>query len=405
MAICSLAEARQQILAATHGLPAQWEALSGCCGRVLAADLVAESAWPAWDNSAVDGFAVRAADVASAAENNPLHLRVVGEVAAGPAAELPLEPLTCRRVFTGAPLPAGADAVVMQEQTRPHHEGYIAVLESVEPGENIRRAGDDIAAGATLLRAGIRLGPAQVALAASLGRAELEVHRRPRVGVLATGAELMEPGQPLGPGQIYNSNGPALLGWAAASGAETVDLGIADDTREALSEKLEYALTECDVVITSGGVSVGAHDVVRPVLEELGCAAAFWRVHMRPGNPFLFAQRDRRLVFGLAGNPVSAAVTFLLLVRPALLRLQGQREVELPVVMAEAAAEFVNRGDRPHFMRARLVGEATGWRAWPVAGPGSHHLAGLAQADGLVEVAENSAVPVGATVRVHWIHA
>jgi molybdopterin molybdotransferase len=405
MAICNLSEAQQRILAAVHPLPPRRESLSQALELVLAGDLVSPHAWPAWDNSAVDGYAVRAADVASASENNPLHLRVAGAIAAGQPAGEPLEPQSCRRIFTGAPIPAGADAVVMQEQTRLHHEGYIAVLEPVEPGENIRRAGDDMAAGATVLRAGTRLGPAQVALAASIGCAELETHPRPRVGILVTGAELVEPGRPLAAGQIYDSNSYALTGFVRAAGAEPVELGIADDTREDLAEKLDYALGACDAVVTVGGVSVGDYDLVKPVLEELGCTTAFWRVNIKPGKPFVFATRGRQVIFGLPGNPVSAAVTFLLLARPALLRLRGLREVELPAVPAVVAAEFVNRSDRPHYMRGRLESRGGPWQVWPLPQQGSHQLMSLAHADCLVAVAEGSTLAPGAAVKAMLIHA
>jgi molybdopterin molybdotransferase len=353
----------------------------------------------------MDGYAVRAADVSSAGQNNPIHLRISGEVPAGKPAVVPIEPLTAVRIFTGAPIPPGADAVVMQEDTRPHHEGYIAVLEAVDPGENIRRAGEDVRAGALALNAGTVLGPGQLALAAALGCAELEVRPRPRVGVLVTGAELIEPGAKLAPGQIYDSNSYAITGWVREAGCEPVELGIADDTKEDLAEKIDYALSECDALVTVGGVSVGEYDLVKAVLEDLGCQQAFWKVNMKPGKPFVFGTRGQQLIFGLPGNPVSAVVTFLILVRPALLKLRGLTDLELPAVEAVAEEDFANRGDRPHFMRGRLERRSGHWHLWPLAQQGSHMLSSLAGADCLVEVAEASTIARGATVKAQLIHA
>lgn len=399
MAICNVHDARLQILQAVQPLPGRRESLSAALGCVLAGDVVSTVDLPAWDNSSMDGYAVRAADVNSAGGNNPIHLRVAGEVAAGTAATTPVEPLTCARIFTGAPIPPGADAVVMQEETRPHHEGYIAILEAAEPGENIRRRGEDVAAGTVALRAGTLLGPGQLAMAAAIGCAELEVRPRPRVGLLVTGAELIEPGHQLQPGQIYDSNSYAIAGWLRAAGCEPVELGIADDTKEDLAEKIDYALSECDALITVGGVSVGEYDLVKAVLEELGCQQAFWKVNMKPGKPFVFGSRGRQLVFGLPGNPVSAAVTFLILVRPALLKLRGLTDVELPVVEAVAEEDIVNRGDRPHFMRGRLERREGRWHVRPLQQQGSHMLTSIANADCLIEVAEASTIARGTTVK------
>jgi molybdopterin molybdotransferase len=251
-----------------------------------------------------------------------------------------------------------------------------------------------------VLRAGNILGPAQVGMAAALGLAKLTVHPRPRVGVLVTGAEIVEPGHPLHGGQIYDSNSYALCGWVERAGCEAVPLGIADDTREDLHEKLDYALGECDAVVTVGGVSVGEYDLVKDVLTELGCEQKFWRVAMKPGKPFVFGTRADRFVFGLPGNPVSAAVTFLVLVRPALLKLRGLTEIELPTVHAETAEDFVNRGDRPHFMRARLERRGEKYVAKPLPRQGSHIISSLANANCLVEVPEGSTIARGTSVVV-----
>jgi molybdopterin molybdotransferase len=395
----TVAEAKQTILAAVQPLPTRKLPLADALDCVLAADIIAPVSLPAWDNSAVDGYAVHSYDVSSAGENNPIHLRVLAELPAGSAPATALEPLACVRIFTGAAIPNGADAVVMQENTRPHHEGYVAVLESIEPGENIRRAGEDVTAGEVVLRTGIVLGPAQLGMTAALGITELEAHPRPRVGVLVTGAEIIEPGKPLEAGQIYDSNSYALAGWVRRAGCEPVELGIADDTREDLHEKIDYGLTECDVVITVGGVSVGEYDLVKDVLAELGCEQKFWRVAMKPGKPFVFGTHGEKVVFGLPGNPVSAAVTFLVLVRPALLKMRGMSELELPVVEAETTADFVNRGDRLHFMRGRLEQRAGVWQVTPLGRQGSHVISSLAGANCLVAVPEDTTIAQGTRVR------
>jgi molybdopterin molybdotransferase len=395
----TVAEAKQNILSGVRPLPAHDALLAEAFGCVLAADLVSPVSLPPWDNSAVDGYAVRAGDVDSAGDNNPIHLRVIGELPAGKAPTQPVEPLSCIRIFTGAPVPSGANAIVMQEDTRPHHEGFIAVVESVEPGENIRRTGDDVRAGDTALRAGTLLRPAQLGMAAAVGAPKLPVHRRPRVGVLVTGAEIVEPGKPLAGGQIYDANSYALAGFVRAAGCEPVELGIADDTRDALTEKIEYALAECDALVTVGGVSVGEHDLVKAVLAELGCEQKFWLVSMRPGKPFVVGTRDEKLVFGLPGNPVSAAVTFLVLVRPALLRLRGLTDLELPAVEAEAAEEIANDGERTHFVRAVFEWHDGKRFVKPLARQGSHVISSLVNADCLVEVAPQIRIERGAMVR------
>ena len=395
----AVAEAREIILSAVRTLSARAVPLVEALDCVLAQDVASPINLPLWDNSAVDGYAVHSSDVAGANENNPIHLRVTSTVPAGTAAGARLEPQTCARIFTGAPIPEGADAVVMQEDTRPHHEGYIAVEESVEVGENIRCAGDDATKGEIVLRSNRVLGPAQLGLAAAVGLAQLTIYPRPRVGVLVTGAEIIEPGRALRPGQIYDANSYSLGALVKQAGCEPVELGIADDTREDLFEKIDYGLSECDAVITVGGVSVGEYDLVKDVLAELGCEQKFWRIAMRPGKPFVFGARGEKLAFGLPGNPVSAAVTFLILVRPALLKMRGAAEIDLPTVTAEAAEDFVNRGDRVHYMRANLRRDGEKWLAKPMPRQGSHVISSLANADCLVEVPEETTIPQGHPVR------
>ena len=395
----AVVEAREIILSASRTGAPRAVALIEALDCVSAQDIASPIDLPQWNNSGVDGYAVRSSDVASANENDPIHLRVAATVPAGTASDVRLEPQTCARIFTGAPIPEGADAVVMQEDTRPHHEGYIAVEESVEPGENIRSTGDDVSKGEIVLRSGRVLGPAQLGMAAAVGLAQLTVYPRPRVGVLVTGAEIVEPGRSLRPGQIYDSNSYSLCALVKQAGCDLVDLGIADDTREDLQEKIDYGLSECDAVITVGGVSVGEYDLVKDVLADLGCEQKFWRITMRPGKPFVFGTLGDKLVFGLPGNPVSAAVTFLILVRPALLKIRGLSEIDLPTVVAETAGDFVNRGDRVHYMRANLQRDGEKWLAKPMPSQGSHIISSLANANCLVEVAEETTIAQGHSVR------
>ena len=392
-------EAREIILSAVRKRPAKAVPLMEALDCVLARDIASPINLPLWDNSAVDGYAVHSFDVADANENSPIHLRVAATVPAGTAAGAHLEPQTCARIFTGAPIPEGADAVVMQEDTHQHHEGYIAVEESVESGENIRRAGDDVGKDEIVLRSGGLLGPAQLGLAAAIGLAQLAVYPRPRVGVLVTGAEIIEPGRALRAGLIYDANSYSLSALVKQAGCEPVELGIADDTREDLHEKIDYGLSECDAVITVGGVSVGEYDLVKDVLADLGCEQKFWKIAMRPGKPFVFGTRGDKLAFGLPGNPVSAAVTFLILVRPALLKMRGLAEIDLPTVTAEAAEDFVNGGDRVHYMRASLQRDGEKWLAKPMPRQGSHVISSLVGANCLVEVPEETTIPQGHPVR------
>lgn len=394
----TVAEAKEIILSASRTRPLRVLPLAEALDCVLAQEVTSPVDLPLWDNSAVDGYAVCASDLAGANENNPIHLHVTAEIPAGTVATVRAEPQTCLRIFTGAPVPEGADAVVMQEDTRPHHEGYIAVVESVEPGENIRRAGDDVTKGEVVLRTGTLLGPPQLGMAAAVGLTQLAVYPRPRVGVLVTGAEIVEPGQPLRAGQIHDANSLALGAFVKQAGCEPVELGIADDTREDLHEKIDYGLSECDAVITVGGVSVGEYDLVKDVLAELGCEQKLWKIAMRPGKPFVFGTRGENLVFGLPGNPVSAAVTFLILVRPALLKMRGLAEIELPSVSAEAAEDFVNSGDRRHYLRASLRREGERWLVRPMPRQGSHVISSIANANCLVEVPEATTIPRGSSV-------
>lgn len=367
-------------------------------GRVLAQDLVSDVDVPPHDNSAMDGYAVRIADLGGPDAS----LRLGQRVAAG-AVGRAMTPGTCARVFTGAPIPEGADAVVMQEHTQPGLQPDMVRFERVvRMGQNIRRRGEDIAAGQVVLAAGTRLGPAALGVAASVGAAELSVRTRPVVGILTTGDELVMPGQPLPSGAIYNSNRHTLLGLTQATGAEGLDLGTVPDRLEATCEALRFAAERCDLVISSGGVSVGEEDHLRQAVSDAG-GLDFWALAIKPGKPFVMGwlrreDGSRALYMGLPGNPVASFVTFLLLARPAISWLAGEgwrlpRPIELP-----AAFDWPHPDKRREFLRAR-VDELGTLVLHPNQGSGV--LSSAAWADGLVDLPEGMPVRVGD--RLRWL--
>ena len=396
-AMLELEEARARILAALTPLPVESVALSSAAERFTADAVMSPMDLPAFDNSAMDGYAVRAADVAGTSADAPLSLREVGRATAGAVFAGSLEKDCCVRVFTGSPLPAGADAVVMQEDTRIHSPGQIEVLDAVKPWENVRFRGEDVKQGAELLAAGQRLNAGRLGLLAATGLASVSVRRQPVVGVLATGNELVEAGQPLHAGMIYESNRVMLEPLLAQAGAVARVFPLVPDTLEATRSALETAFAGCDAVVTSGGVSVGELDFVKAAFEKLGGKLEFWKVSIRPGKPFVFGRLGEKFLFGLPGNPVSALVTFLVLVRPALLHWQGAVEVELPSHFCTLAEALVNRGDRRHFVRVKV--DADGM-ARPAGAQASHRLGSLAVANGLVDVPPGMTLAAGALARV-----
>ena len=435
-----LEDARAQVLAAIPAaLPAEMVALSDSLGRVLAADVVAATDLPPWDNSAMDGYAIRAADVAGATEAAPVLLRVAGEVAAGSASETAVLPGRALRIATGAPMPPGADAVVAVEQTTPLAAdgsagprgreatgplpARIRVHEATLPGRSVRRRASDLQLGRAVLAAGRAIGPAELAIIAAGGVARVAVHARPRVAVLSTGDELRRAGSDLGAAGIPDSNGPALVALCAAAGAEARHLGIAPDRLEPTLELLRSAIVDADLVIVSGGVSVGPYDVVRGAFAQVG-TVDLWRAAIQPGKPFAFGTAPRGehrpgppvLLFGLPGNPVSVFVTFEVFVRPALRRLAGRTQAALlrPVdaaVLEEAVTKSIGR--RTFLRVAALRDAATGApvrdaagrvRVALAGGQESHQLSALAAADGLAVVPESVAsLPAGAGVELWWL--
>lgn len=397
-----LQEALERILKVIAPLPAETVLSSAAAGRIIAAPVLSPIDLPPFDNSAMDGYAVRATDLHSASTSQPVRLRLAGQSAAGEAVGRNLEPGTCARIFTGAVLPAGADAVVMQEDVRidSAKPGEVIFSEPVQPWENTRLRGEDVKRGAQLLSAGDTVTIGAVALLAATGVKEIVAHRQPVLGLISTGSELTEPGGTLEPGKIYESNRAMLGPLLGRVGALQKTYPLAPDTLEATKAALHAALEQCDGVVTTGGVSVGEHDFVKRAFEDIGGKMDFWKVAIKPGKPFVFGRWGEKFLFGLPGNPVSALVTFSLLVRPALLKWQGAANLDLPAWPGTLAEPLINRADRRHFMRVILDPSGQVRSAGLQA---SHVLSSLAKANGLVDVPPQTTFPAGTTVRVlHW---
>lgn len=397
-----LERAREIVLERAAPLGAEPVPLREALGRRLAEEVVAAEPVPGFDNSAMDGFAVRAADTRGARPKTPVALRVVDESRAGRPAAAALGAGEAIAISTGAVIPAGADAVVRVEDTRGEGERVLVSVE-VEPGRDVRRAGEDVAAGEAALEAGDGIGPAELGVLASLGAAVVACRRRPRVSVLTSGDELLAPGEEMRPGGVRNSNSYSVTALAEWAGADAVFAGSPPDELEATRAAIAPALDASDVVVLCGGVSVGAHDHVKRALAELGVEQAFWRVALKPGKPTWFGTRGDTLVFGLPGNPVSAMVTFVLLVRPALTALAGGRP-ERHRTTATLARDCDKRPGRAHAVRCRLELRDDGWHAHPAERQGSHVLSSMLGADCLALLpTESGPLPAGARVEVELL--
>ncbi len=370
--------------------------LGESAGRFLAEKIISPLDLPPFDNSAMDGYAVRAADIRGARTGTPIALKLAAKIPAGEMFTGELVAGECARVFTGAPLPRGADAVVMQEDTRVDGE-RILILDEAVLGENVRPRGDDVRHDETLAEAGAELSPGLMAVLAATGFSEVAVGRRPVVSLLATGSELREPGQPLLPGQIYESNRAMLSPLIARCGGIAKVFPLVPDTLEATRAALQSAFSSSDIVVTSGGASVGELDFVKAAFDSLGGELHFWKVAIRPGKPFVFGRLGEKILLGLPGNPVSAFVTFLLLARPVLLRWQGAEIVSLPTHPAVLGEDMKNLSDRRHFARFRI--DATG-KIFSAGKQASHALSSLAVADGLLDVPPQTNLASGSTVHV-----
>ena len=399
----TVADALAMVLSAVAQLPAESVPLRAALGRVLAEPAVAQDSLPPFANSAMDGFAVRAADVAGASSAAPAALRVVADLAAGYVSDMVVGPGCAARIMTGAPLPAGADAVIPVEDTdeswrdvaRPLPE-QVQVFRSVSAGDYVRQAGEDIRAGATIIPAGRQLRPQEIGVLASIGRAAVMVVRQPRVGILATGDELIGVDEPLQPGKIRNSNGYAQEAQVRAAGAIPVPLGIARDTLADVRDRLQAGLDAgVDLFVSSAGVSVGAYDVVKTVLDAAG-DVRFWRVRMRPGKPLAFGTYHGVTYFGLPGNPVSAMVSFERFVRPVLRKMGGQPALFRPEVEATLQQSLTSDG-RESYLRAIVSQREDGrYEAVTTGDQGSHIMSSLVQANALLIVPEGMIeVPAG----------
>ena len=358
-------------------------------GCILAEDVASTVDLPPFDNSSMDGYAVRLEDVAAASDINPSVLPVVGDIAAGSTSAYRVQPGLTARIMTGAPVPNGAEAVVPLEWTDGGVSG-VRITRAPSAGENIRRQGEDVQAGEVVLRSGTRLGPTQIGLLAAVGRDRVVCRPKPRVVVISTGSELVEPGSHTGPGQIHDSNSYVLTAAIREAGGLAYRVGIVTDDSRLLVDAIEDQLIRADLIVTSGGVSVGAYDVVKEVLSRVG-DVDFETVAMQPGKPQGFGTvgPDRTPIFTLPGNPVSAYVSFEVFVRPAIRRLLGVEPLTRPTVGAVCATRMTSPPGRRQFTRAWLDVVDGRYVVKPVGGPGSHLLADLAQANALIVVPED----------------
>ena len=376
-------QALATVLAEARALPAEEVPLEEALRRVLAEDVASDRDLPSFDRAAMDGFALRAADVAGA----PAALEVVGEVRAGQWPDLAVGPGQAVRIMTGAPVPPGADAVQQVEKTRPLDEFRVTILSAVPEGAHVAPRGSEARAGDVVLAKGRVIDPAAVAVLASAGKARVSVARRPRLALLVTGDEIVDASAAPGPAQVRNGNGPAVAAQARLAGAEVVRLGVAPDRQDAIESALRGGL-HADVLVVSGGVSAGDYDLVEPALLALGARFLFTRVAIKPGAPLVFGRLGDALVFGLPGNPVSAQVTFELFVRPALLRMQGARSAGGRRVGVELASAVRNRSGRRNHVPARVGWENGRLVARLVRSQGSGDLAAHARANALVVIDE-----------------
>jgi molybdopterin molybdotransferase len=381
MALMSVADALGRVLDHVEPLPGENAALTDAYGRVLASDLKALRTQPPADLSAMDGYAVRAADVAAV----PAKLKLVGEVAAGHPFAGEVASGQAARIFTGGVVPPGADTIVIQEHTKRDGD-LVTVTTSTKPGRHIRRAGLDFAEGQVLLKKGARLSDRDLMLAAAMNHANVPVHRRPSVGVLGTGDELVAPGTAPGPGEIVYSNGFALMALARGEGAEVIDLGIVPDRIEDTVAAIRRARAQgADVLVTSGGASVGDYDLVQQALAAEGLALSFWKVALRPGRPLMHGRLGPMHVLGLPGNPVSAFVCALLFLIPLLRRLSGRPDEVPAPESASLGSDLPENDERADYLRATLApGGNGGWVATPLPVQDSSMMAALAKADCLV---------------------
>ncbi|HEX3459766.1 MAG TPA: gephyrin-like molybdotransferase Glp [Acidimicrobiales bacterium] len=402
-----LREAQEFVLDACPPLDPRPIPIDQALGCVVGDTIVATEPVPPFVNSARDGYALRAGDtVAAGGGSGPVRLQVVALIMAGSSFDGLVGPGQAARIMTGAPLPAGADAICMLEDCEVEENGAVVVIQQpVAEGEAVRRIGEDVALGDVVADPGRVLTPGHIGVLANQGMADVLVHPRPRIGILSTGDELVSGSGPLGPGQIRDANRHTLLALVRREGWAALDLGKVGDDEEALSAVLDQAAISCDAVVTSGGVSVGDHDIVKVVLEKRSAGTMRWmQVAIRPAKPFAFGTLDGSgtPVFGLPGNPVSAMVSFELFVRPAVRQMGGHRRLDRVVVPAVAQADLRRRPDgKTHFVRAMVSLDAQGgWAVAPMAGQNSHQLRAMADANALVVLPDGAGVTAGHPVDV-----
>jgi molybdopterin molybdotransferase len=382
MSMIQVDAARETILSKIRFKGVEKISINDALGRVLAEDIVARRDNPPMDNSAMDGYALIAADIQTATPENPVKLEVAEEIAAGYTATGVLKRGQAFRIMTGAPIPEGADAVIMQEDTE-KNGASVLVMDKAEVGENIREAGEDVREGEVVVRKGVTLNPAHIGMMAVVGRSQVFVSQRPKVAILSTGDEILDlDDQPDGP-CIFNSNGYMLAAQIRSAGGIPCYLGIASDTEEDLMEKFKWAL-ECDLVVSSGGVSVGDYDLVKASLKKLGQEMLFWKVAMKPGKPLAFGRIGETPIFGLPGNPVSSFVSFEQFVRPSIRKVLGCSELMPKTVQARLTRTIKKKPGRQHFLSSNLVWEKGEYTVTPAGEQGSGILKSASNANALM---------------------
>ena len=392
-------EARQRVLDAVGALEPEDVLVGDALELVLAHDAVAPHPLPRFDNSAMDGYALRAADAGAASLEEPVRLQVTGEVRAGDPGELAVTPGSAVRIMTGAPLPSGADAIVPVEETE-EADGEVTVKAPAAPGRHVRPAGDDFEAGAQLVEAGTELGPGELALLASIGMSPLRARRGPRVAILVTGDELVPAESTPRPGQIRDSNSVALRALALEAGATVVPTDTVPDDRSQTLDAFSRAAELADLVISSGGVAVGRYDYVKDVIEDLG-SIDMWRVAMQPGRPVVLGSIGHTPFLGLPGNPVSIHVGFEQFVRPAIRKMRGCRRLLRPTIGATLTETIEKPPGRLHFVRVRLTEGPEGWSATPTGAQGSHIQSSLVDCHGVARFGlDETKLEAGADVEV-----
>lgn len=395
----SVESASETILREIKPLDLESVDIASSLGRVVGEDIPAVRNNPPWDNSAMDGYALVASDTDGASDSNPVTLKVVYDLPAGSVPKEAVKSGQAVRIMTGAPAPEGATAVVMVEKTQALN-GAVIIKAPVKAGENIRKSGEDFKAGATVIKAGSVVRPAEVLMLATVGVPFVFVNKRPRVAVLSTGDELVDVYSVPSAGKIINSNGYALASLVAECGAEPIQLGIAADTRESLREKLSRAM-KADCVISSGGVSVGDYDFVKDVLKEMGSSMIFWKVAMKPGKPLAFGVIGGKPAFGLPGNPISSMVAFEQFVRPALLKMAGRRDIFRRTFFARLTKDVKIKPGRMNFIRAELRLDGSISTVEPLEGQGSGVVSTMVRANSFIIVpADSSGFKKDDTVKV-----